>query len=489
MSRQFLRQSPVDLLSPAGLCGGDVRFWRWIFSGLCAAVLIALAAMPGSARAQTTEDGAQASGVSENGRSAPAVTNAIWQIGVQSTLVDQSDFGVAGDFRGTNSLSPAAQSRETFDATLYAGLQPWKGAELFVSPEVDQGFGLSDTLGVAGFLSGEAYKVGQGTPYVRLQRLFFRQTLDLGGDAEPSDASLTSFASEPTHDRIVFTAGKMSVGDVFDANAYAHDPRGDFLNWALIDTGTFDYAADAWGYSYGATLEWYVGDWAFRGGGFSMSKQPNGQDLESNFSQFELVGELEWRDHLFGKEGKLHLTAFDNRARYGDFTDALRLAEATDATPSVLLVRRYRGHGGASLDWEQPLTDEIGVFVRAGYADGHQQAFEFTDVDRTGAAGLSLQGKRWGRPDDTVGAAGVVNDVSEDFRAYLAAGGLGLLVGDGQLPHYESERILEAYYNLKATDFARLTLDYQFVENPGYDRDRGPVSAIALRLHVQGIWP
>ena len=420
---------------------------------------------------------------------AAAATAPLWQIGLQSTLVDQSDFGVPGDFRGANSLSPAAQSRETFDATLYAGLQPWRGAEVFVSPEIDQGFGLSDTLGVAGFLSGEAYKVGQGTPYVRLQRLFFRQTLDLGGEAEPADATLTSFAGHDTHDRIVFTAGKMSVGDVFDANAYAHDPRGDFLNWTLIDTGTFDYAADAWGYSYGATLEWYVGGWTLRGGGFSMSKQPNGEDLESNFSNFELVGELERRDRLLGHEGKLHLTVYDNRARYGDFADALRLAATTGDTPSVLLVRRYRGHAGASLDWEQPLTDALGVFVRAGYADGHQQAYEFTDVDRTGAVGVSLQGKRWGRPDDTVGLAGVVNDASHDFRTYLAAGGLGILIGDGQLPHYESERILETYYSYKATDFAHLTLDYQYVDNPGYDRARGPVSAIAVRLHVQGIWP
>ena len=463
---------------------------------LLVAAATAFAAAPFAALAQVGPPALPSTSVAASARpEAPAPSPAtkaagsIWQIGLQSTLVDQSDFGVPGDFRGANSLSPASQSRETLDATLYAGLQPWRGAELFVSPEIDQGFGLSDTLGVAGFLSGEAYKVGQGTPYVRLQRLFFRQTIDLGGEAEPADAALTSFAGNGTHDRIVFTAGKMSVGDVFDANAYAHDPRADFLNWALIDTATFDYAADAWGYSYGATLEWYVGGWTLRGGGFSMSKQPNGEDLESNFSNFELVGELERRDRLLGHEGKLHLTVYDNRARYGDFADALRLGEATGETPSVLLVRRYRGHAGASLDWEQPLTDELGVFVRAGYADGHQQAYEFTDVDRTGAVGVSLQGKRWGRPDDAVGLAGVVNDASRDFRTYLAAGGLGILIGDGQLPHYESERILETYYSYKATAFAHLTLDYQYIDNPGYDRARGPVSAVALRLHVQGIWP
>ena len=413
----------------------------------------------------------------------------IWALNTQATVVDQSDFGVPGDFRGANSLSPARQSRETVDLTLYGGLHPWRGAEIWISPEIDQGFGLSDTLGTAGFLSGEAYKVGQATPYIRLQRLFFRQTLDLRGGAVKTDADLFTFAGDHTHDRLVFTAGKIGVGDVFDTNAYAHDPRGDFLNWSIIDTGTFDYAADAWGYSYGATLEWYVGDWTLRGGGFSMSKVPNGENLESNFSQYELVGELERRYRLFGREGKLHLTGFENRARYGDFADALREGEATGSTPDLTLVRRYRGHAGASLDWEQPVADDAGVFVRAGYADAHQQAYEFTDIDRTAAVGLSLQGKQWGRPDDTVGVAGVVNDISQDFRAYLAAGGLGILIGDGQLPHYQTERILEAYYSLKATSYAHVSLDYQYVENPAYDRARGPVSVVGVRLHVQGMAP
>ncbi len=424
--------------------------------------------------------------------SAPPSDNAvqsIWSVAGQATVVDQSDFGVPGAFRGANSLSPARQSRETVDLTLYAGLRPWRGAEIWISPEIDQGFGLSDTLGVAGFLSGEAYKVGQATPYIRLQRLFVRQTVDLGGEVEPSDANLISFADKATHDKLVFTAGKMSVGDVFDTNAYAHDPRGDFLNWALIDTGTFDYAADAWGYSYGATAEAYLGPWALRGGVFSMSKTPNGENLESNFSQYELVAELERRYRLLGREGKLRLTAFENRARYGDFADALREGQAVDTTPDLGLVRHYRTHAGASLDWEQPLADDVGVFVRAGYADGHQQAYEFTDIDRTAAGGLSLQGRRWGRPDDTVGVAGVVNDISEIFRTYLAAGGLGILVGDGQLPHYQTERILETYYSLKATSYAHVSFDYQYVQNPAYDRVRGPVSAAAVRLHLQGIAP
>ena len=413
----------------------------------------------------------------------------LWQVGGQGTLVTQGDFGVPGAFRGTNSLSPASQARETVDLTLYAGLHPWKGAEIWISPEIDQGFGLSDTLGLAGFSSGEAYKIGASSPYIRLQRLFFRQTFDLGGDKEDVGKDLFSFAASPTKDRLVFTAGKISVGDVFDTNAYAHDPRGDFLNWTIIDTGTFDYAADAWGYSYGATLEWYTGDWTLRGGGFSLSKIPNGSDLNSTFGEYQFVGELERRYRLFKREGKLKITGYESRARFGDFADAIRLGQETDSTPSVALVRRYRGHAGIGLDWEQPVSDDAGVFGRAGYDDGHQQSYEFVDSNRTAAAGVSVQGKRWGRPDDTVALAGVVNDISKDFRDYLADGGLGLLIGDGQLPHYESERILETYYSYKLADFAHLSVDYQFVDNPAYDRSRGPVNILGVRLHLQGIAP
>jgi high affinity Mn2+ porin len=464
-----------------GIRPQDRGAWRPpVAIGAAAAVFVLAFSHAASARADGPGQEADPPGKSADG---------IWALGAQSTVVAQSDFGVPGGFRGANSLSPASQGRETFDATLYGGLKPWRGAEIWISPEIDQGFGLSDTLGVAGFLSGEAYKVGQATPYIRLQRVFYRQTIDLGGEEEQVDRDLFTFGSAHLSNRLVFTAGKMSVGDVFDANAYAHDPREDFLNWSIIDTGTFDYAADAWGYSYGAALEWYVGDWTFRGGGYNLSKVPNGPALESNFSQFELVGEVERRYRLFHHTGKLRLTFYDNRGRYGDFADAVREGELTGRTPDLSTVRRYRNHAGASVDWEQPFTDTLGGFVRAGYADGHQQAYEFTDIDRTVAVGVALQGATWGRPDDTVGLAGVVNDISEDFRAYLAAGGLGILIGDGELPHYQTERILETYYSLKAADWAKISFDYQHVENPAYDRNRGPADAVALRLHLQGMTP
>ncbi len=184
----------------------------------------------------------------------------------QTTFTWQGYPAFRSPYQGTNSLPASGQGRETWDATLYAGVRLWQGAELWVNPEIDQGFGLGNTLGIAGYPSGEAYKVGFAYPYTRLQRAFIRQTINLGGDDQKVDAGINQFAESQTADRLVITVGKFSVADVFDTNKYAHDPRNDFLNWAIIDTGTFDYAAEPWGYTLGAAAEWYQGDWTLRGG-------------------------------------------------------------------------------------------------------------------------------------------------------------------------------------------------------------------------------
>ena len=170
----------------------------------------------------------------------------------QFTFLEQAYPAFRSPYQGPNSLPGGGQGRETSDASLFAGVRLWKGAELWINPEIDQGFGLANTLGVAGFTSGEAYKIGQTYPYARLPRAFIRQTIDLGGETEKVEAGAAQFAGSQTANRLVLTIGKLSVVDIFDTNKYAHDPRTDFLNWAIVDTGTFDYAADAWGYTYGA---------------------------------------------------------------------------------------------------------------------------------------------------------------------------------------------------------------------------------------------
>jgi high affinity Mn2+ porin len=401
----------------------------------------------------------------------------------QTTFLEQYAPPFRAPYAGPNSLGPN-QGRETWDATAYLGWRLWSGAELWVDPEIDQGFGLSSTLGLAGFPSGEAYKVGAEVPYARLQRTFVRQTIDLGGKTDKVDGAANQFAGSQTANRLVLTIGKFSAADVFDTNKYAHDPRGDFMNWAIIDTGTFDYAADAWGYSYGATAEWYQGDWTVRGGVFDLSNVPNSAELDPTFQQFQWLGEIERRYDLWGHPGKIAITGYLSRGRMGTYADAIALAQVTGGPADIAAVRQYRSRGGLSLNVEQEITSDLGVFMRAGVANGAVEPYEFTDIDRTVAAGLSLKGTQWGRPNDTFGLAGVVNGISAVHEAFLNDGGLGILIGDGILPHPGPEQIVETYYAFPVLAMT-MTLDYQFIVNPAYNQDRGPVSVLGMRLHAQ----
>jgi high affinity Mn2+ porin len=428
-------------------------------------------------------DTANTAAKAANAAAPPALETDIFAIHGQTTFVEQYAFPFRSPYLGPHSLDPN-QGRESWDATAFLGLRLWRGAEVWVDAEIDQGFGLSNTFGVAGFPSGESFKLGASVPYARLPRAFLRQTVDLGGDSKKVDGDANKFGGTQTDNRLVFTVGKFNVTDVFDTNKYAHDPKNDFMNWALIDTGTFDYASDAWGYSYGAAAEWYQGDWTVRGGVFDLSNFPASLGLDPTFTQFQWVGEIERRYLAWGQPGKLAVTGFLSRGRMGSFQDAITLAAATGGPADIAAVRRYNSRGGISLNLEQQINDQVGVFARAGWAGGNIEPFDVTDIDRSAAAGVAVNGKSWGRPDDTVGLAGVVNGISGVHQQFLNAGGLGILVGDGMLPHPGLEQIVEAYYQLPVSYF-KLTLDYQYIVNPAYNADRGPVSVVAARLHAQ----
>jgi high affinity Mn2+ porin len=408
-----------------------------------------------------------------------------WALHYQSTFVEQFHPAFRSPYRGENSLSPAASGAETFDATLFAGVSLWKGMELWVNPEIDQGMGLSNTVGIAGFPSGEAYKEGSVTPYFRLQRLFVRQTIDLGGERQAVDPDANQLGGSHTANRIVITAGVFSVPDIFDANSYAHDARNDFLNWSIIDTGSFDYAANAWGYTPGVAVEWYQGPWVLRAGFMDMSSVPNGPDFDANFGQHQFIAELERDWSLKGRSGKIRLTGFDSYARFGAYSAAIALAQKTGEPADIYAVGRYTNRPGASISFEQQLSANIGAFVRAGWSDGQLNSFEFTDIDRSVAAGLSLSGAMWGRKDDAVGVAGVVNELSNEGYQFLNAGGMGIVVGDGKLPYPSAEKDFETYYKLPLAKHLSVTVDYQLSVDPGYNSQRGPVSIFGLRLHLQ----
>jgi high affinity Mn2+ porin len=415
----------------------------------------------------------------------------IFAVHGQATFVDQAYPSFHSPYEGTNSLSGGGQNRETFDLTLSTGVKLWQGAEFWANSEIDQGFGFNNTHGAAGFPSAESYKLGSTYPYARLQRAFLRQTINLGGDTEKVDDDFAQFAGTRSTDRLVLTVGRFGIADIFDTNKYANNPKVDFLNWALINAGTFDYAGDGWGYSYGAAAEWYAGRWTLRAGVFDLSNTPAGGDsptaygLDPTFQQFQMVGELEERHELWGQPGKIKITGFLSRGSAGNFSDAVALSQATGLPADINAVRSYTSRPGVSLNIEQQANDNFGFFLRAGWADGNIEPWDFTDVDRTVSGGVSINGKSWGRPDDTIGIAGVVNGISNAHIAFLNAGGIGILIGDGQLTNYSTEKILETYYSYAMTSSTRLSVDYQFIANPGYNANRGPVNIFAARAHWQ----
>ena len=409
----------------------------------------------------------------------------------QTTFSWQGYPAIRSPYQGPNSLIGSGEGREVGDLTLAAGVRLWQGAELWIDPEIDQGFGLADVHGVAGFPSGEAFKQGFSYPYARVQRAFVRQTIDLGGDTQKVDADFNQFGGSQTANRLTLTLGRFAISDIFDTNAYANNPKKDFLNWSILNAGTFDYAGDAWGITYGAAAEWYQGDWTVRGGIFDLSKtpaggtSPEGGQLDSSFGQFQMVAEIERRYQLWGQPGALKITGFLSRGRAGEFAAAIALSQATGMPANINAVRGYTSRPGVSVNWQQQVTDGVGVFARAGWADGNVEPWDFTDIDRTISAGVSLNGKTWGRPDDTIGIAGVVNGISKVHQQFFNDGGLGILIGDGMLPHPGPEEIIETYYSYALTASTRLTADYQFINNPAYNTDRGPVNVFTGRVHWQ----
>ena len=408
-----------------------------------------------------------------------------WAIHEQATLLEQYHPAFRSDYRGPQSLDPGSRGDETFDATLYGGVRLWHGAEAWVNAEIDQGFGISDTLGLAAYTSGEAYKVGAEVPYVRVPRLFLRQTVGLGDGSETLEADQNILRGQQDKSRLVFTVGKFGVADIFDQNKYAHDSRNDFFNWAIIDLGNFDYAADAWGYTYGAAGEWYQNWWTLRAGAFTLSRVPNSKQLDTSFGQVQYIAEAEERHTLWGQPGKLRLLGFLTRGNMGAFDAAIAYGLANGVPANIAAVRNYASRTGGGLNLEQAITDQLGLFARAGLSEGGREPYEFTDVDKSFSIGLALQGKAWGRDKDTVGLATVLDDISRQHKNFLAAGGLGILVGDGQLPNSGPEQAVETYYSYGVTSWMQITADYQFINNPAYNRDRGPVSVLGLRLHAQ----
>jgi high affinity Mn2+ porin len=287
--------------------------------------------------------------------------------------------------------------------------------------------------------------------------------------------------------RVTVQVGKFAVHDAFDGNSYSSDPREHFLNWALWAAGAFDYAADRVGLGYGVMAELNQKDWAVRAGYFLVGTEPNSNQFDTNLGKRGgYVAEYERRFSIASQPGKLRVTGFVNEAFSGSYRDALDLVAINpglDPTDAIVQSRRGRMKYGYSVNIEQAITGDLGVFGRWSWNNGKSEIMAFTDIDASLSGGAVLKGTSWGRPDDKVGLGGAVNGISRDHRDYLAAGGLGILIGDGAL-NYRHERILETYYAIGLYKDMSLTFDYQLLVNPAYNADRGPVSIVAARLHA-----
>ena len=406
-----------------------------------------------------------------------------WTIHAQTTFLPQAYPAFRSPYAGTNSLPGGAQLQQTWTTTAFLGVRLWDGGEFYFNPELAQGFGLNGTLGIAGFPNGEAQKAGAAFPKIRPQRYYLKQTWGLGGEQEEVTDGPNQLPGKRDIDRVTLVVGRFAIGDFFDNNAYAHDPRADFMNWSIWESGAYDFPADLPGYTRGAMVELNRKDWAVRAAFVEVPSQPNSDIL--TFKTGGAVIEFEERHTIFDQPGKLRLGAFVNQGVMGNYRQAIALAalEPTrDINDVMASIRHVNPKYGVYANLEQQVAQDIGVFARASWNDGQNEILSFTDIDRSLAGGVSIKGSYWGRPNDTVGIGGAVSGLSTTHRDYLAAGGNGLLIGDGQL-NYRSEQILEAFYAYQVTKNVIVTADYQFIANPAYNADRGPVSIFACRLH------
>jgi high affinity Mn2+ porin len=406
----------------------------------------------------------------------------LWVAG-QANLIFQANLAFHSPYSGPNSLQPKAQHRLSRVLSLYTGLQLGGGAELLVDAESASGRGISDAFGLGGYTNLDVVRNPQlgGAPY--LARALYHQTFAFGPERVANDRSPVSSAVEVPVRRFDFWIGKMGTVDFFDLNGPGSDSHLQFLNWTVDNNGAFDYAADTRGYSYGAVGELHERRYSLRAGIMTMPKIANGIDLDLRLDRARGQNlEAEVRPTIHGRQGVVRLLAYRNVANMGSYREAIdAFLAGRDPVPDITRYRRQgRTKTGYGLNFEQEVTGAVRVFGRWGINDGHTESFAYTEVDGTIELGADL---RLHNEKHKLGLVLVDNRLSNLHRTYLALGGLGFLLGDGRLS-YGHEHIGEAYYNYRLWRGVNLAADLQYIRNPGYNRDRGPVWVPSTRLHV-----
>jgi len=419
-----------------------------------------------------------------------------WNIHGQVTETPQGDPGFPALYSGPNSLNSNGEIQETFTSDIYLGARLWHGAEIHVDGLLWKGFGLTNDKGIEAFPNGDAFKLGITTPHFMFAHLFIRETIGLGGGREEVPDGPLTLAGERYISRLTFTFGRLTPTDMFDNNAYAQDGHSQFMNWATITNLSWDFPADSVGFTTGVVVELHQPRWAVRYGFFQVPNTKNGFTDDDNilmvppsggdgpfFRAWGMVTEFE-RRYADDHRGTIRFLSFVNRANTLSYRAAATLLEANGPGADLSSARAYRRKYGFGLNWEQRITDDVGVFSRLGWNNGQVEGWMYNDSNWTASLGVSVKGTSWRRTNDTFGLAYIVDGASRANQEFLEAGGTDILSGDGALT-YGSEKVVEAYYNFAIWKSIHATPDYEFVDNPAFNRARGPVSVFGLRLHWQ----
>lgn len=412
-------------------------------------------------------------------------------VGAQLTAVDQTQTRLVSPYRGALSLDPDGDRQPTETYGAYLGWAPLDWAQLYLDAEKFNGAGLSNGTGLGGLTNGDVVRRGASSlpKRVYVARGYLRLMWPLAPEVTRVERAQDQLPGGEAVTRLELKAGLFAGNDDFDRNRYAGGTHVQFLNWSLWQNTSWDFAANTRGYTRGFELAYVSPRWSLRYGAFLMPLAANGQELEPSWRRARGENlELALSPQPAGPT--LRLLAWRNIARMGDYAEALARAAAVGQVPNIVADdHEGRSKFGFAASVEQPLADEgeTGVFARLGWNDGHTESFAFAEVDRHLSVGGQLSGQRWSRADDRAGIAAARLGLSSDHRAYLAAGSSGFLLGDGRLG-YGGERVIEAYYRLQlavASMRVQLSPDFQYVRNPGYNSDRGPVRFWALRLHLE----
>ncbi len=402
----------------------------------------------------------------------------------QQTIITQYKPAFSAPYSGQNSLLTASETQTSITSSLFGGARLWKGAEAYFNPEISGGAGLSKTLGVAGFPNGETFRVGGAEPKIYIARLYLKQNFEWGNEKDTIEDDANQLAGLKSKRYFSIAVGKFGMADFFDGNNFSHDPRTQFMNWALMDNAAWDYPANTRGYVLGAAAELGQPDWTLRFAFTMVTTEANGAIWDAKIDKTNTQTlEFEKRYTLAGQKGTVRILAFSNNGKFGNYRQAIAQNPVAPDVDSTLAYGRHKYGFGISAD--QYLSKDFGLFAKASYNDGHTETWFFTEIDRSLSFGAVLKGTSWKRSDDELGLAFISNGLSADHRDYLAAGGYGFLIGDGKL-NYSPELIAELYYKVNAYQKKFwLSPDYQFILHPAYNADRGPVNVFGIRAHVE----